>query len=60
MDFKKIAIEIFNQIQQQGMSTDYCYSPDFKEMCKEKSIAIAKRRYSKNDFELIKQEIEKI
>ncbi len=45
MEADKIAKEIYNAIFNSGKSTDYFWSPDFKNMCKEKAINVAERDY---------------
>jgi len=60
MDYKKIAEELFGDVERQGMSTDNCYSRTFKQDCKQMAINRAQRIYSDSDFQEIKQEIKNL
>lgn len=50
--------EILNQVIKEGMSTDYCYSPNFYKWAKEMAINRAKSNYKEEELEEIIKEIE--
>ncbi len=53
------ALQIFNQVKKEGLSTDYCYSPDFKKKCIELAVNRAKRKCINNVEDVI-NEIKKL
>lgn len=50
MNAKEEAKFIYDGVVSDGLSTDYCYSPDFKKWCVEKAVNRA-RSSCKNDVE---------
>lgn len=59
MNAKEEAKIIFDQVQRDGMSTDNCYSPNFKKQCIDMAINRAINS-SQNDAEEVVLEIKKL